>query len=59
MLIDPNTWAQDGATALAEWEPSDDGRYLVYGVQDGGTTGARCACWTWRAAACCPTRSSG
>ncbi|HZF43760.1 MAG TPA: prolyl oligopeptidase family serine peptidase [Sphingomonadaceae bacterium] len=37
MLIDPNTWAQDGATALAEWEPSDDGRYLVYGVQDGGT----------------------
>jgi prolyl oligopeptidase len=37
MLIDPNTWAQDGATALAEWEPSEDGRYLVYGVQDGGT----------------------
>ena len=22
ILIDPNTWAQDGATALAEWHPS-------------------------------------
>jgi prolyl oligopeptidase len=37
MLIDPNTWAADGATALAEWLPSKDGRHLVYGVQDGGT----------------------
>ncbi len=37
MLIDPNAWAKDGATALAEWMPSDDGRFLLYGVQDGGT----------------------
>lgn len=37
VLIDPNTWAADGATALAEWEPSPDGRLLAYGVQDGGT----------------------
>jgi prolyl oligopeptidase len=37
VLIDPNLWAQDGATALAEWMPSDDGRFLVYAVQDGGT----------------------
>jgi prolyl oligopeptidase len=36
-LIDPNPWAKDGATALAEWEPSPDGRHLAYGVQDGGT----------------------
>ena len=36
-LIDPNNWAADGATALAEWEPSKDGRRLVYAVQDGGT----------------------
>jgi prolyl oligopeptidase len=36
-LIDPNTWAQDGATALAEWDPSEDGRHLLYAVQDGGT----------------------
>jgi len=37
LLIDPNTWAKDGATALDEWKPSDDGRYLLYSVQDGGT----------------------
>ena len=37
VLIDPNTWAQDGATALAEWDPSEDGRHLLYSVQDGGT----------------------
>ena len=37
VLIDPNAWAKDGATALAEWRPSGDGRYLVYTVQDGGT----------------------
>lgn len=37
VLIDPNGWAKDGATALAEWEASDDGRRIVYAVQDGGT----------------------
>ena len=37
MLIDPNSWAQDGATALAEWEPSEDGKRLLYSVQEGGT----------------------
>jgi prolyl oligopeptidase len=37
MLIDPNTWSQDGATALAEWEGSEDGRRIVYTVQEGGT----------------------
>jgi len=37
MLLDPNGWAKDGATALAEWAPSDDGRFLAYAVQDGGT----------------------
>lgn len=37
VLIDPNGWAKDGATALAEWEPSKDGRHLLYAVQDGGT----------------------
>ncbi len=36
-LLDPNLWAKDGATALAEWAPSADGRYLAYGIQDGGT----------------------
>jgi prolyl oligopeptidase len=36
-LIDPNAWAADGATALAEWAPSDDGARMLYTVQDGGT----------------------
>ncbi|WP_017666928.1 prolyl oligopeptidase family serine peptidase [Sandarakinorhabdus sp. AAP62] len=37
VLIDPNPWARDGATALAEWTPSKDGKHLAYAVQDGGT----------------------
>jgi prolyl oligopeptidase len=36
-LIDPNNWSADGATALAEWTPSEDGKLLAYSVQDGGT----------------------
>ncbi|GAA4766166.1 prolyl oligopeptidase family serine peptidase [Stakelama sediminis] len=37
VLIDPNTWSKDGATAMAEWVPSEDGTRIAYGVQDGGT----------------------
>ncbi|WP_448661771.1 prolyl oligopeptidase family serine peptidase [Sphingomonas sp. CJ20] len=37
VLIDPNGWSQDGATALSEWAPSEDGKYLLYAIQDGGT----------------------
>jgi prolyl oligopeptidase len=37
VLIDPNGWSQDGATALAEWDPSSDGKRLLYSIQDGGT----------------------
>ncbi|MES2096345.1 MAG: prolyl oligopeptidase family serine peptidase [Pseudomonadota bacterium] len=37
VLIDPNSWAKDGATALGEWSASDDGKKLVYAIQDGGT----------------------
>jgi prolyl oligopeptidase len=37
VLIDPNNWAEDGATALAEWSVSDDGKRVAYAVQDGGT----------------------
>ena len=36
-LIDPNSWSADGATALAEWTPSEDGKLLAYSIQDGGT----------------------
>ena len=37
VLLNPNDWSKDGATALAEWEPSEDGKYLLYSIQDGGT----------------------
>lgn len=37
LLIDPNAWADDGATALSSWSPSPDGTKLIYAVQDGGT----------------------
>lgn len=37
VLIDPNNWARDGATALAEWEPDRKGQKLAYAVQDGGS----------------------
>lgn len=37
LLIDPNAWADDGATALDAWLPSPDGSKLLYSVQDGGT----------------------
>ena len=37
LLIDPNQWADDGATALSGWLPSPDGTKLLYSVQDGGT----------------------
>lgn len=37
LLIDPNAWADDGATALDGWLPSPDGAKLLYSVQDGGS----------------------
>jgi prolyl oligopeptidase len=36
LLIDPNTWSDDGADALGEWEVSDDGKLIVFGIQTGG-----------------------
>ncbi len=37
LLIDPNAWAKDGATALDAWVPSKNGRLLAYSIQDGGS----------------------
>jgi prolyl oligopeptidase len=37
LLIEPNGWSKDGATALAEWTPSENGKLLAYSIQDGGT----------------------
>ncbi|MBV7481500.1 prolyl oligopeptidase family serine peptidase [Bordetella sp. BOR01] len=37
VLIDPNGWAKDGTTALAEWAASDDGSHVAYAVQQSGS----------------------
>jgi prolyl oligopeptidase len=37
VLIDPNGWAKDGATALDQWEPSPNGKLLAISIQDGGS----------------------
>ncbi|MEN3972067.1 prolyl oligopeptidase family serine peptidase [Sphingomicrobium sp. XHP0235] len=37
VLIDPNTWSQDGATALGEYAINEDGTMLAYAIQDGGS----------------------
>jgi prolyl oligopeptidase len=37
VLIDPNGWSKDGATALDQYEPSPNGKLLAYSIQDGGS----------------------
>ena len=37
LLIDPNTWSDDGTVALASYFPSPDGRHVAYLIQDGGS----------------------
>lgn len=37
LLLDPNDWSADNATALADTAPSKSGRYLAYAIQDGGS----------------------
>ena len=37
VLLDPNGWAKDGATALDSWVPSQNGTLLAYAIQDGGS----------------------
>ncbi len=37
VLLDPNTWSKDGTVALTNFEASDDGRYLAYGVAEAGS----------------------
>ncbi|WP_434390900.1 prolyl oligopeptidase family serine peptidase [Melittangium boletus] len=37
VLIDPNQWSDDGATALAEWAVSADGRSLAFATQEAGS----------------------
>ncbi|MEM8678038.1 MAG: prolyl oligopeptidase family serine peptidase [Planctomycetota bacterium] len=37
VLLDPNTWSDDGTVALSGTAFSDDGKYLAYGVQQSGS----------------------
>ena len=37
LLIDPNTWSDDGTIALASYFPGPNGDYFAYLVQDGGS----------------------
>ncbi len=37
VLVDPNTWSEDGTIALAGYWPSPDGTRLAYFEQDGGS----------------------
>ena len=37
LLIDPNTWSDDGTIALAGYYISKDGSHLAYTIQDGGS----------------------
>ena len=37
VLVDPNKWSKDGTIALAGMSFSDDGKYMAYGIQDGGS----------------------
>jgi len=37
LLIDPNTWSDDGTVALAGYYLSKDGSHIAYTIQDGGS----------------------
>ncbi len=37
VVLDPNTWSQDGTIALGEMGFSDDGRYLAYSRSEAGS----------------------
>jgi prolyl oligopeptidase len=37
VLLDPNTWSEDGTERLAGFAPSKDGKLAVYGVQRSGS----------------------
>jgi len=37
LLVDPNTWSDDGTVALAGYYLSNDGKHMAYTIQDGGS----------------------
>jgi prolyl oligopeptidase len=36
VVIDPNMLSPDGTMSLADWNPSPDGKWLAYGISEGG-----------------------
>ncbi|MDP6601528.1 MAG: prolyl oligopeptidase family serine peptidase [Phycisphaerales bacterium] len=37
VLLDPNTWSEDGTIALSGWSPSPKGRFLAWGQSSAGS----------------------
>ncbi len=37
VVIDPNKWSKDGTVSLAFFVPSESGRYIAYGISEGGS----------------------
>ena len=37
VLLDPNAMAADGTTSLSDYEPSEDGKLIAYGVSEAGS----------------------
>ncbi len=37
LVVDPNSWSEDGTVALADFEVSPDGRFAAMAIQDGGS----------------------
>ena len=37
VVVDPNTWSDDGTVALANFAPSPDGKFAGLAIQDGGS----------------------
>ncbi|MCR4314859.1 MAG: prolyl oligopeptidase family serine peptidase [Planctomycetes bacterium] len=37
LILDPNSWSEDGTTSLDWYRPSTDGKFVAYGRSEGGT----------------------
>ena len=37
VLLNPNTWSEDGTVALSAFSPSPDGQYVAYGTSESGS----------------------
>lgn len=37
VLLDPNAMSKDGTTSLSDYEPSEDGKFMAYGLSEAGS----------------------